>query len=135
MTSVYDVVRRRCGLSQQEAADLRGVRLDSVKSWCSGRRQAPVEAVEQLRELETTIARAGAVYAKLVKARQGRAEETGLPVYFVAEPTSEKQAREFGWPSSSACLAAVAAAIAMLPPGADILMLEKQDLELQIPRA
>lgn len=133
MTSVYDMLRRRCGLSQQEAADLRGVRLDSVKSWCSGRREAPAEAVEQLRELEATIARAGAAYARLVKAKATVVEETGLPLFCVAEPLDERQARAFGWPTSSACWAAVAAAIALLPRGH--IMLVNQDLDLEIPRA
>lgn len=30
-----------CGLSQQEAADLFDVRLDTVKSWCAGRNNPP----------------------------------------------------------------------------------------------
>lgn len=137
MSSVYDVLRRRCGLSQQEAADLRGVRLDSVKSWCSGRRPAPSEAIEELRELEAAIGRAGEQYAKAVKASSGISEYTGKRVYMVAGPTDERQARTFGWPTSSVCLAAVAAAIALLPPGANIMMVD-QDVDLQnvqIPRA
>ena len=40
MTSVYDLLRQRCGLSQQEAADVHSTRLDTIKSWCSGRRLA-----------------------------------------------------------------------------------------------
>lgn len=135
MSSVYDVLRRRCGLTQLEAADLRGVRLDSVKSWCSGRRPAPAEAVEELRELETAIARAGAAYARLMTARQLLPDERGPGVYVVSEPSSEQQAHDFGWPCASVCLAAIAAAIAGLPPGADIRMLEQQEYERQIPRA
>jgi hypothetical protein len=134
LASVYDVLRRRCGLSQQEAADLRGVRLDSVKSWCSDRRPAPAEAIEELRDLEAKIAAAGARYAKEVTAKSKFDGDPGERVFSVAEPMDELQAVAFGWPTSSVCLAAVAAAIAALPAGATIRMVN-QDLGVGIPRA
>lgn len=47
----YLLLIQACGLSQREAAELRGVRIDTVKSWCTGRNTAPQQALDQLRDL------------------------------------------------------------------------------------
>jgi DNA-binding transcriptional regulator YdaS (Cro superfamily) len=44
-----------CGFSQSEAADFFGVSLDSVKSWCSGRRSVPDGVWKMLAELYAQI--------------------------------------------------------------------------------
>jgi DNA-binding transcriptional regulator YiaG len=67
MTSVYDLLRRRCGLSQQEAADFHKAALGTVKSWCSGRRNAPEGVLAELRTLYAQIERAARNDARLAK--------------------------------------------------------------------
>jgi len=47
----YNTLRRHCALSQSEASDMHSVSLDTVKSWCCGRRKAPQFAIEQLTAL------------------------------------------------------------------------------------
>lgn len=58
MTTVYDLLRQRCGLSQVEAANMHGVSLNSLQSWCTGRRTAPPGVVAELRALYLDIRRA-----------------------------------------------------------------------------
>ena len=64
MTSVYNLLRESCGISQAEAADrVHETRLDTVKSWSSDRRPAPGWAINQLQSLSRRIRRAGEAYA------------------------------------------------------------------------
>jgi len=51
MITLYAAALRWLGLSQADAADLHSVRLDTMKSWCSGRREVPDFAWNQLREI------------------------------------------------------------------------------------
>ena len=55
MKTLYAACIARLGLSQSEAADLHGVRLDTVKSWCAGRRTIPDNAWSDLRGYEARI--------------------------------------------------------------------------------
>ena len=54
MITAYDLLRRRCGLSHQEAAAFHGVRPDTVASWCAGRNKANAGVIRELRALEDT---------------------------------------------------------------------------------
>lgn len=82
----YNLLRQACGLSQSEAATLRGVRIDTVKSWDTGRREAPDQAIEQLRNLYGLIVeKAGEIADHIntfVESRGGSPEsiEVGYPV-------------------------------------------------------
>src|SRR5258708_40125709 len=68
MTSVYNLLRETCGISQAEAAEfVHQARLDSVKSWCSDRRPAPAGVVRELKELAGEINAAGLAYAAQLK--------------------------------------------------------------------
>lgn len=53
--TLYAACLSRLGLSQFEAAALHGVRLDTVKSWSSGRNRVPAGAWSDLRTLEAHI--------------------------------------------------------------------------------
>lgn len=62
--SLFAACLRLVGLSQVEAADFLGVRLDTVKSWSSGRRKAPIGAFRELSALyldQLDAAEAGAI--------------------------------------------------------------------------
>jgi len=53
--TLYAACLARLGLSQSEAAAVHGVRLDTVKSWSSGRNPVPQGAWDDLRALEERI--------------------------------------------------------------------------------
>lgn len=55
MKTLYAACLSRLGLSQSEAADLHKVRLDTVKSWSSGRNPVPQGAWDELRGCEAEI--------------------------------------------------------------------------------
>lgn len=51
MKTTFAAAIQLCGLSQPQAAEFLGVRLDTVKSWGAGRNPAPGGAWEMLAEL------------------------------------------------------------------------------------
>ena len=55
MKTLYSACLSRLGLSLAGAASLHGVRLDTVKSWSSGRNPVPQGAWDELREYESEI--------------------------------------------------------------------------------
>ena len=115
MTSVYNVLRETCGISQAEAAEfVHEARLDSVKSWCSDRRPAPAGVVRELKELARKINIAGAAYAAQLKSFNSK-----QPLN-IGIPHDELDARHCGFPSLGASLRAVSVAIMELPDGIEI---------------
>lgn len=119
VNSIYDLLRQRCGLTQAEAADFHGTRIDTVKSWCSGRRAAPSGVIDELRDLYTDIIEAGEELAAMIKLRPR--VENGQQYYLVGAPLSQADAVKCGFPSEGSCQAAVARAIALLPHPAKIV--------------
>jgi len=115
MSSVYNLLRESCGLSQAEAADfIHEVRLDTVKSWSSDRRPAPQFAVNQLQSLLRTIRDAGEQFAKDLKMRsQG-------DVFIIGHAHHDDDARVCGFPSLSSQMHSIAIAISLLPDDAEI---------------
>ncbi|GEC52279.1 hypothetical protein ABIF38_006441 [Bradyrhizobium japonicum] len=132
--SIYDLMRQRCGLSQAEAAEFQDVRLDTIKSWCSGRRPAPQRAVDELRDLYRRIREAGEAYAHQVNRRGPRVDDAGAR-YQVAEPIDDADAIASGWPSKAACLAALGIAIATLPADVALELVPHKTGGIGIPRA
>ena len=115
MTSVYNLLRETCGISQAEAAEfVHEARLDSVKSWCSDRRPAPAGVIRELKELVRKINAAGAAYATYLKS--GDAKQ---PIN-IGIPHDELDARHCGFPSLGVSLRAVSVAIMELPDSAEI---------------
>jgi hypothetical protein len=115
MSSVYNLLRESCGLSQAEAADfIHEVRLDTVKSWSSDRRPAPQFAVNQLQSLLRTIRGAGEQFAEDLKMRsQGN-------VFIIGHAHDDDDARVCGFPSLSSQMHSIAIAISLLPDDAEI---------------
>lgn len=115
MASVYNLLREACGISQADAADfVHEVRLDTVKSWCSDRRQAPQWAINQLQSLSRRIRRAGEIFAGQI---QQIPPEYSLQIGL---PSDDDDARAHGFPSTSVALHAIAIAISLLPDDAEI---------------
>jgi hypothetical protein len=96
MTTLFDLLAQACGLSQREAADFLRVRLDTIKSWASGRRQAPQDALAELAALanriDTAAAEALAQIEKMV-AQHGVPAEIDLGV-----AADDAEAQSIGWP-------------------------------------
>jgi hypothetical protein len=115
MSSVYNLLRESCGVSQSEAADfIHNVRLDTVKSWSSDRRPGPQFAVNQLQSLLRSIRLAGEQFAEGLKMRsRGN-------VFIVGYAHDEKDARACGFPSLSAQMHSIAIAVSLLPDDAEI---------------
>jgi hypothetical protein len=90
--TLYALLLDRCGLSHREAAALSGVRLDTIKSWSSGRNRAPAGVLAELRTLYAQIERA-AVEALGEIERHPEAEmiEIGLAA-------DDHEAQALGWP-------------------------------------
>ncbi len=107
MITPYDLLRQRCGLSQQEAADFHKVRLDTVKSWCAGRNTAKPEVLAELRRLYQRIIHASGQLGARIDALKG---EIAL-----GEAMSDTMARKLGFPCIGAHAAALGLTIAALP--------------------
>lgn len=80
------------GLSQREAADFLDARLDTVKSWSSGRNRCPDGVIEDLSDLAERQERAAdeAINA-ITEAPEGADVEIGYPV-------DDVEAQALGWP-------------------------------------
>lgn len=101
MTSLYALLRERCGLSLREAADLHGVSHDSVVSWSSGRRRPPAGVITELRTLYERIEDAAdQIVAMADEAGPDLTIELGLA-------SDDAEAQSIGWP----CVGAQAAAL------------------------
>lgn len=110
--SPYSVMLRLSGLSLAEAAEFHDVRLDTLKSWSSGRRPAPEGAV---RELHALLARqmraaqeAAAQTKKLAKKRLPEEVELGLA-------SDDHEAQSLGWLCVSAQATVIGMLLALLP--------------------
>lgn len=135
MTSVYNLLREACGISQAEAADyVHETRLDTVKSWCSERRPVPPGAIEELKQLARQIIHTAEAYAEQIQRRCVDG------VVIIGLPHDEKDARSCGFPSLGAYMRMVAIAIARLPEQLQILTVPRVKatpaavLEPELPR-
>lgn len=104
----YRLLLSLSGLSQAEAADFHGVRLDTVKSWSAGRNRAPEGAISEVRDLIAKQARAAD--AALAKYREMVAEH-GAPE--AIDLTADALG---GWPDGAERMA-LARVVAGLPAG------------------
>lgn len=105
----YALLLQACGLSQREAADLHDVRLDTVKSWAAGRREAPPAAIGELRALWWRIRSTANKAIEAIRARRapGAVDDIEIPY-----PETDEQARALGLPCVGAWRAVTAIVIA-----------------------
>lgn len=108
MTTAYALLLARCGLSLQEAAAFHDVRLDTVKSWSSGRNRAPDGVIAELRELYDRIEDA-AHQAVAVIERGGDSGEVELGL-----ASDDAEAQSLGWPCVGAHKAVLGLVAAMI---------------------
>lgn len=108
MTTLFKLLHRACGLSNQETADYLSVRIDTVKSWSSGRNPAPEWAISMLRALLSTMDGAA-------EATRDLYNEIKPDDIFMGYCTDDTEAQSLGYPTASAQHAALAMQIARLP--------------------
>lgn len=104
----YNILRLRCGLSQPEAADYHNVRLDTVKSWCSGRNRPSANILSELRALHVKIMRAAHEALTMLAAAPPDAE---IELGYAAD---DHEARSLGWPCVGAQAAMLGEVLARL---------------------
>lgn len=122
MTTLFALLCVRCGLSHREAAELLKVRLDTVKSWSSGRNRAGEGVIAELRALHAVIERAAAEMIATIEAARA---SHGLPdVIELGMAADDHEAQGLGWPcvgAQAACMGIVAAridlAVTVVPRG------------------
>lgn len=108
MATAYTLIAQRCGLSQREAAELLGVRIDTVKSWSSGRNRAPDGVIKELRQLYGRIEQAAIEGIKVIHRIQnahGAPDEITLGI-----ASDDAEAQTLGWP----CVGAHAAVLGLM---------------------
>ena len=91
MLTPFALLLGRCGLSHREAAELLAVRLDTVKSWSTGRNRAPAGAITALRGIYARIDQAAAETLALIRQQAPEEIEIGIA-------TDDHEARSLGWP-------------------------------------
>lgn len=123
----YRFVREALGLSQEEAAHLHGVALDTISKWERGRRDAPPGVHRDLlalqQRLETAVAELASAMAersRTLPRTPQRIGEGGVnnpmpPTLKVGVPSTPADAYEHGFPSHQAMVRTIGLAIAQLP--------------------
>ena len=91
----YALLQKLSGLSNSEAAEFHGVRMDTVKRWSNGRDTPPDGVLDELRSLIQTqdkaAAEALAQYREML-AERGRPEAIDLTF-----PSTAEAAKARGW--------------------------------------
>lgn len=104
MITLYKSLMDLCGLSQKQAADFHGVNLNTVKSWCAGRNNAPQGVIDELSGLFCYMSRAAHEVLNI-------AENAGASSLDLGYSADDAEAQSLGWPTAS-CHAAVMAMVA-----------------------
>lgn len=109
----FGILASLAGLSHREAALVCGVRLDTVKSWSSGRNRAAAGAIDDLRAL---IARQERSAAEAVAQIAHLAQSHGAPDEIeIGYPADDYEAQALGWPCVGAWAAMAARVVAATP--------------------
>jgi DNA-binding XRE family transcriptional regulator len=113
MTTLFLLLLNSCGLSQKEAADTLDARLDTIKSWSSGRRTPPPNVLALLRHLASYIDRRADDYIVFTIDKNPQSVEIG----YCAD---DAEAKSLGFPCVGAHNALIARLIAGLPDSIEI---------------
>jgi hypothetical protein len=106
----YSVLISYAGLSHREASDFHKVRLDTVKSWSSGRNHVPEGAIDELIDLinmQDQIANSALLRIYVLATENGTPETIEL-----GYPADDHEAQTLGWPCVGAWRAMAARVIA-----------------------
>lgn len=108
MATLYSVLMNACGLSQREAAEFHKVRIDTVKSWCTGRNRPRDSVIAELRALYEKIERAA---DNLIEIAAEQPDDTEIEIGYAAD---DHEAHSLGWPCVGAQLASIGIAAACI---------------------
>lgn len=98
--TLFNSLRELCGLTHEECAAYLDVRLDSVKSWSSGRRSVPDGVETQLIKLWRLMENEASRIIDNIEAQLIELEAFGMPESIeFGIPKSREEANELGWPS------------------------------------
>ena len=109
----YLILRDLAGLSLREASDLHRVRLDTVKSWSSGRNGAPDAVIADLRGLIEKQERASR--EAIAQIEQVRSQHPAAEIE-LGYPTDDHEAQGLGWPCVGAWRAMAARVVVAAMP-------------------
>lgn len=107
--TLFSEILRGCGLSQREAADFLDVRIDTLKSWGSGRNGAPAGVLAALHELSELQDRAANQVADVWQAN-GEPDEIEIGL-----ASDDYEAQTLGWPCVGAHMAVIRRVWEILP--------------------
>lgn len=115
MTTPFSLLLQISGLSHREAADFLAVRLDTVKSWSSGRNRCPDGAMGDMR---------GLIAGQRQSAKNALAQIDDLvrqhdapDAVELGEPVDDADAQAIGWPCVGAWRGMAARLVAGAPTG------------------
>lgn len=115
MTTPFSLLLHISGLSHREAADFLAVRLDTVKSWSSGRNRCPDGAIGDMLALVAKQERAAG--EALAQINQMIATNGVPDTIELGEPVDDEDAQNIGWPCVGAWRGMAARVIAGAPAG------------------
>jgi hypothetical protein len=119
----FALLAERCGLSQREASEFLKVRLDTVKTWCSGRNTPKPAVLAELRSLYADIQAAADNLAqgneRLLEQQRERGIQPRGIVFGLAE--TDDVARAYGFSSLGPYRAAIGLAFLQLPDDVAII--------------
>jgi len=108
MTTLFSLLAQACGLSHREAAEFVQVRIDTVKSWSSGRNACPARALD---EMATLAARVATAAAEALAQIEAMAAQQGAPdVIDLGVASDDAEAQSIGWP----CVGAQRASLGLI---------------------
>ena len=97
--NLYKALLDVSGFTQKGAADFHSVRLDTVKSWCGGRNQAPVGVISALADLIERMSTAiDEAIAQIDEMQTQHGSPQTIELGFCAD---DFEAEALGWPSAS----------------------------------
>lgn len=112
--TTYNTLLSASGLSLREAADYHNVRLDTVKSWSSGRNGVPDGAIDEIYNLvarQLQAAQQAANHITTTIEQRGTPEDIELGIC-----TDDHEAQSLGWPCASTHKVVIGLTIGLLPP-------------------
>lgn len=115
MTTPFSLLLSLSGLSHREAGEFLCVRLDTIRSWSSGRNRCPDGALDDLKKLISKQARTASEALDQIsrlETRHGSPDAVEL-----GEPLDDDDAQSIGWPCVGAWRGMAARVMAGAPKG------------------
>jgi len=119
MTTPFALLVSLAGLSHREASEFLCVRLDTVRSWSSGRNNCPVGALTDLCKL--ILKQERSALEALVQIEALESAHGAPDVIQLGEPVDDDDAQALGWPCVGAWRGMAARIVAKSPRRVEIV--------------